>query len=249
MSRPSRSQAERKLDARRTQLQAEGADDLRLEVLDRARRFKRTWIELAEALKKVRDRHAYERWGYPDLHSYASHELQIKAATVDKLMLSFHTLERHAPQVLQRDGIREPIPSQQAVSYFANVLEREPANASAEVDTEERAQALQELRSAVFDDPQPVTELRRRFDPVLRPKPEHVQEQQLLRKLGAAADKVSELMSQVDGLSPSRVRRVEAALDALREDLGKLAHDAQARGGTSQGRASPGGKLGNSDSP
>ena len=49
--------------------------------------------------------------GCNDIYAYAAHELEIKSATVDKLTGTFAVMQEHAPQVLQRDGIAQPIPS------------------------------------------------------------------------------------------------------------------------------------------
>ena len=48
------------------------ADDPdRAEVLNRARRFKASWIELAEALTDVRRHSHWKRWGFASLEEYA----------------------------------------------------------------------------------------------------------------------------------------------------------------------------------
>src|SRR5687767_8775032 len=99
-----------KLDALAQMLERTGDDPQRLELVHRAQRFKRSWLELAEALQALSRSRAYEAWGYADLREYCSKELLIRSATVDKLLLSFSTLERHAPEVLERDGVARNIP-------------------------------------------------------------------------------------------------------------------------------------------
>jgi hypothetical protein len=62
----------RQLDEREALLEQQGAEPLRLEMLRLARSFKRSWIEMAEALVRLRDSRAYEGWGYPDLYAYCA---------------------------------------------------------------------------------------------------------------------------------------------------------------------------------
>ena len=73
-------------------LEAEGADELRVHVVRRAREFKRSWVNMAEALVEVRNRESYLDWGYEDFYSYCSLELQLKQATADKLTGSYVAL-------------------------------------------------------------------------------------------------------------------------------------------------------------
>jgi GTP cyclohydrolase I len=64
-----------KLDALAQMLERTGEDPLRLELVHRAQRFKRSWVELAEALHELRGNRGYEAWGYADLHEYCAKEL------------------------------------------------------------------------------------------------------------------------------------------------------------------------------
>ena len=112
----------KKIDALAELLERTGGDAERLEVVRRTQRFKRSWIELAEALAKVRSSQSYTRWGYNDFYKYCSAELTLKRVTVDKLVLSFHTIRSHAPEVLEWDGVAKVIPSYEAVDYFSRAV-------------------------------------------------------------------------------------------------------------------------------
>lgn len=207
-----------KLDALEQMLER-GDDPQRLELVRRAQRFKRSWVELAEALASLRKNHAYERWGYGDLMDYCSKELQIRSATVDKLLLSLSTVQVHAPEVLKRDGVARDIPSLDAVDYFGRALgtEEKPGPVR-RLDASE--DVIEQLRTAVFDEGQGVRELRQTFTPLLRP--ERViahDEDDVARKAKAAAQKLLELVPNVSGVSEARVGRVIAVLEALLRDL------------------------------
>ena len=210
-----------KLDALAQMLERTGDDPQRLELVRRAQRFKRSWLELAEALQELSRSRAFETWGYADLREYCSKELSIRSATVDKLLLSFSTLERHAPEVLERDGVARNIPSLDALDFFSRALGDEqrpgPLRRLDAPDDLER-----QLRSAVFEEGQSVRELRDRFNPVLRPRPEEEETHDLARKAQAAAKRLHELVPEVPGLTEARVGRVLAVLEALLNDLGAL---------------------------
>jgi hypothetical protein len=211
-----------------------GADPERLDIVRRAQRFKRSWVELAEGLSALRKSRAYEGWGYADLHEYCQKELHLKPATIDKLVLSYGTLRRHAPDVLEHDGISREIPSLESVDYYSRALGvRDPdQEAPARRRLDAPKAVLDELRTAVFDEARPVTELRKRFDTVFRPKREGDPEQEVLKKTRALAEKLSEAVSAAPGLSEKRVARVMAMVEALVRDLDELIDEDESRSGT-----------------
>jgi hypothetical protein len=201
-------------------LEAEGADELRVHVVKRAQGFKRSWVLMAEALVEVRNREAYLDWGYQDFYSYCSYELQLKQATADKLTGSYIALERHAPSVLKRDGLNERIPTCDAVDYFARALRKGPSN-----DADDPAVApevVEELRHAVFEEGAPVSDLRKRFNPVLHPKPEGSEELDAIRRTTAGVRRLERSIEEIEGLRRSTLRSALEALETLREELTEL---------------------------
>lgn len=216
------------LEALADKLERNGGDPARVDIVRRAERFKRSWVELAEGLWKLRKQRKYESWGYSDLHDYCQKELQIKPVTIDKLMLSYGTLRSHAPDVLSRDGVSREIPSLEAVDYFSRARppsEGEDAafsNGSARRRLDAPQSVLDELRSAVFDEGRSVGELRKRFDPILRPKPPENEQAEVPRKAKALAERLVEAVQQTPGLSEKRVARVIAMVEALVRDLDEL---------------------------
>ena len=207
-------------------LQAQGADELRVHLVRRAREFKRSWVMMAEALVEARNREAYLSWGYEDFYSYCALELQLKRATADKLTGSYVALKRHAPSVLKRDGLNERIPTCDAVEYFAKALHEEPGR-------EEDARAIDpavvdELRHAVFEEGAPVTELRKRFNPVFHPRPEGAEQMEAIRRATATARRLERMIEAIDGLHRPTVRAALDSLEALREELTELLGRAKA---------------------
>ncbi|MBX7084772.1 MAG: hypothetical protein K1X88_36545 [Nannocystaceae bacterium] len=221
-----------KLEALLRRLERSGAEAARLDTLRCAQQFKRSWVELAGKLVAVRRDRAFEPWGYDDFYRYCAEELQLRRATVDKLTISFSTLERVAPQVLTWDGVAKTIPSYEAVDYLSRAM-RLPPDPRLEPEQERPRrrdtspepprEVIKELRQAVFDEGQTVAELRKRFDPVLYPKPKGAEKLELIVRAGGLARKLAELLPEIDGLSDKRAAAVEQALGGLRQELEALA--------------------------
>ena len=223
----------KKIDEVAALLEKTGGDAQRLEVVRRTQKFKRSWIELAEALTKVRATRSFARWGFEDFYAYCSSELTLKRATVDKLTISYNTIQTHAPEVLEWDGVAKAIPSYDAVDYFSRAVgpandpepegDEPPARGRKPASAPRDPELVREMKSAVFDEGQPVAELRKRFDPVLHPRPKGADRLELLTKASACARKLAELLPDIDGLPEKRVRKLEEELGALRENLESLA--------------------------
>jgi hypothetical protein len=230
----------RKLDALAALLERTGGDPKRIEAVRRAQNFRRSWIDLAEILCQVRARGLHEKWGYADFYDYAQDELTLKRATVDKLTISYNTLERHAPEVLQRDGVATRIPDYDALEYYHRTVgelesvsesDEEAANEDPERQRPRRGRVPQlpspelreEFEEAVFNEGQPLGELRRRFDQHFFPRPKGAEELDRIKKANATAKKLAELLTEIDGLPEPLVRKLEAELGKLRAQLDDLA--------------------------
>lgn len=218
--------ATEKIEALLARLEETGADPKRLDALRCTQRFKRSWVELAQTLVDLRSSGNHAAWGFEDFYQYCAQELCLKRPTVDKLTISFSTLQRLAPKVLQWDGIEKEIPSYQAVDYFSKAMgqaDRKTRAANQPPDAAPPREVIKELRHAVFDEGQSVAELRRRFDPILHPKPEGSAQLDTINKTLAAARKLAELLPDIDGLEDKRIAGVEKTLGGLRQDLEDLA--------------------------
>lgn len=214
------------LDRTAEELAAQGADGLRLELVRRARSFKRSWVDMAEALVRARNQGSYKDWGYQDFFGYCAIELQLKQATVEKLTASFSTLERHAPTVLDRDGLAKQIPGMDCVDYFARALAEPdslPAKQRSQRVAEPPPEVLEDLRKAVFDEQLPVSQLRKKFDPILKPKTDEDARMEQLHKTSATVKRLVLLLENADFVEPDRKRSILADLDELSRELDSAA--------------------------
>ncbi|MCA9720729.1 MAG: hypothetical protein H6713_37475 [Myxococcales bacterium] len=240
----------KKIDQLAELLEKTGGDAQRLDVVKRTQKFKRSWIELAEALAKVQRERAYTRWGFKDFFEYCSAELTIKKATAEKLVLSYTTIRRHAPEVLKWDGVARTIPSYEAVDYYSRAVgpfideggdgdagDDAPPRPRSRIQVEPTPELMAEMKQAVFDEGKPVGELRKRFDPVIYPKPKAAEKLEVVRKANATAKKLAELLPDIDGLDPKRVRQLDEQLGALREQLDAIAEPLKEKVARAQKRA------------
>jgi len=209
-------QTERKLEAK---MDAFAGDPERVDVLGKARDFKRSWIELAEALTRVRDRATWEAWGYKTFEAYCRQELHLKTPTVSKLVGSFAFLQTQAPKVLER--AREPVdarplPSMQAVDFIARAEERGAAPPD----------AMKEMRKAVFEEGTEAPALSRRFKQVAFPVNDQQKRDRLKAQLVSTARRMAALIAEPDvPVSRQVCLEVEEALGAL---LGAMDESEQA---------------------
>jgi hypothetical protein len=192
-------------------------EQLRMRAVEKARAFKRSWVDMAETLVEIRNRRAYEAWGYETLHGYALEELHIKRATVDKLTGSYYTLEQHAPHVLEWDGVAKQVPEIEAIEYFAKAID------PPEKEARPSRKVVEELKQAIFEEQASAPSLRRRFNPILHPKEEGDDRRALLDRVRSSAERLSAMIPGVDGLSEQRVDQVTSALEELKRDLDLLA--------------------------
>ncbi len=193
----------------------------RMEVVSRARAFKRSWVDMAEALVEVRSQGYHKRWGYETVHGYALEELNIKRSTVDKLTGSYQALEQQVPHVLQWDGVAQSMPELDAVEYFARAVDP-PAPKNGAAPAPPPREVIDELKQAIFEDQVGSPSLRRRFNPILNPKPETDAKRELLTRVQSSARRLEQMLSEIEGLSEERVEQVTNALEELRRDIAAL---------------------------
>jgi hypothetical protein len=191
-------------------IRAHAGDPERVLVLERAKRFKRTWIELAEALVRVREAETHRRWGYGSFDEYVTRELRLKRGTVDKLCASYGFLRANAPRLLRDapDDVVGPVPTWQAVDFVARAEERGAAPPA----------VLAEMKRAAFDDGAPAPLLARRYREVAFPLADDERRARLRQQIVAAGRRLADLVAEPDaGLPRGLGERALALLGELVE--------------------------------
>jgi hypothetical protein len=194
-----------------TRIAAFQGDEERVDVLQRARRFKASWIELGEALSRVMSSERFKEWGYASFEDYCSKELHIRRETAFKLTGSYTFLKSRAPDVLRRDGMRAPIPPMESVSFWRRAEEESEAEAPAE--------ALKELRRAVVDEGAPAASLKRRYKEVFFPTGDEEKKDRDRSAVLSAAQKLLELLADARSVPKTLAADVEEQLGRLIQTL------------------------------
>jgi hypothetical protein len=78
---------------------------LRYHVLESAKNFKSSWIDLGRALYSVWKDKMYKLWGYATFEAYSGREIGIRKQTAMKLLKSYYFLEKEEPQYLREEYI------------------------------------------------------------------------------------------------------------------------------------------------
>jgi hypothetical protein len=187
-------------------------DPERADTLNKARAFKRTWLELAEALAKVQHDGAWQRWGFADFDAYCRKELHLRSSTVAKLLGSYRFLETSAPRVLERahasggEGSISQIPSMAAVEFVQRATER----AAADPET------LESIQTMAFDEGAEAPMLARRFKDVAFPESTGDRKERLRQQLAQAARRLSALVAEEDApISKKLAIQVEETIGEL----------------------------------
>jgi len=182
-------------------------DPERAELIARTRRFKASWLELAEALTHVRKHDTWRNWGFESFEAYATRELKLRQETVDKLTGSYAFLQKRAPNVLKRDGVIDAIPSYQAIDFLRRVEEKEDAPEDAVVA----------IRKKVLEEGVPLPSVSREYKDVVFPIDEEAKDKRDKVAIRHAAHKLKDALASTRAVSKTLASDLTEKLDALIE--------------------------------
>jgi hypothetical protein len=192
---------------------AVAADPERADTLAKARAFKRTWLELAEALTRCADKRLWEKWGFSDFDAYCRKELHLKGSTVAKLLGSYRFLESSAPRVIERartDHFESPIPSLATVDFVQKATEKGQAD----------EETLQTIHRIAFEEGGEAPVLKSKFGEVVFPVTPTEKKEKLRTQITAAARRLSSLIAEDGAPVPKQLAiRIEEVVGDLLETL------------------------------
>lgn len=97
-------------------------NSLRYQVLNSAKNFKTSWIELGRGLYSVFKDKMFKEWGFNSFDAYAAKEIGIRKPTAMKLLRSYFFLEKEEPAYLKKDYLESvstaSVPSYEAVDVL-----------------------------------------------------------------------------------------------------------------------------------
>jgi hypothetical protein len=122
---------------------------LRRHVLESARNFKSSWVELGRSLYSVFKNKSYKEWGFSTFDAYTQKEIGIKKPTAMKLLRSYYFLEKEEPSYLKKD-YSESLEAAKLPGYEAVDLLRKAKEKKA-LDEEDYSRIKQDIFSGGKD--------------------------------------------------------------------------------------------------
>lgn len=189
--------------------EAHADDPERVEVLNRTRRFKMSWIELAEALTEIRRANSWQRWGFKSFEQYYKNELHLRQDTVDKLTGSYLFLKNKAPQVLERDAVDAVMPNYQAIDFLRRA--EEVPDAPVEV--------VDSVRHKVLEEGVKASAIPREMREAIFPTAPEVQQKRETSQIRGMASRLRTLLGAARAIPPELYSELDAMLEKLIEAL------------------------------
>ncbi len=193
-------------------MEAMDSSSLRYHILESARNFKRSWIELGRSLYSVWKDKMYKEWGYINFDIYVSREIGIRKQTAMKLLKSYYFLEKEEPQYLKAD-YAEAASAAQIPSYESVDLLRQAKNKKV-LDEDD----YNNLKKEIFEKGRDAQELKKNLGVIIRQRqelePEEAQEKRKLAALRRLLGQLRLLKQEIEVLKMLPMPLIKE-LDAL----------------------------------
>jgi hypothetical protein len=92
----------RSLEAIEEKMSGMDTESLRFQILNSAKNFKTSWIDLGQALYSVWKDKLFKDWGFLTFDAYTSKEIGIRKNTALKLLKTYYFLEKEEPHMVNR---------------------------------------------------------------------------------------------------------------------------------------------------
>lgn len=142
------------------------ADSLRYHVLESAKGFKTSWIELGRALYSVWKDKLYKEWGYANFDTYIVREIGIRKQTSMKLLKSYYFLEKEEPEYLKNDYLKGRNPAE--VPGYESIDVLRMAKNKKTLDSKDYAN----LKKEIFEEGKDPVQLKRDLTALIRQRNE-----------------------------------------------------------------------------
>jgi hypothetical protein len=211
----------RSLENLEEKMKAVDAHSLRHHILEHARNFKSSWVELGRALYTVWKDKMYKEWGFGDFDIYVSKEIGIRKNTALKLLRSYYFLEKEEPGYVKKEYIENAqvasIPQYEAVNTLRS------AKGKGAIDARE----YERLKKDVFEKGRDAQEIKRDVTSLIRQReeldPEEAREQKrsaVLRRLVGVLKSLKQ-EGEVGKLLPvGIIKETEHLIEELEAELG-----------------------------
>ena len=185
---------------------------LRYHILESAKNFKCSWIELGRSLYSVYKDKAFKEWGYLNFDVYVSREIGIRKQTAMKLLKSYYFLEKEEPQYLKSDYTDSAktacIPSYESVDILRQAKNKKGLDADDYTN----------LKKEIFEKGRDACEIKKNLGVIIRSRQE-LDPQEVQEKKKRAT--VNRLLGQLRSLT-QEVKVLKLLPFALIKDLDAL---------------------------
>jgi len=150
-------------------------DSLRYHVLESAKNFKTSWVELGRALYSVWKDKSYKEWGFINFDTYSSKEIGIRKQTALKLLRSYYFLEKEEPEYLKQETETALLPTYESVDVLRLAKNKKALD----------AHDYQNLKKSVFEKGKDVREVKKDLVSLMRQRQELEPEEARVKRKGA----------------------------------------------------------------
>lgn len=188
-------------------------ESLRYRVLECAKTFKSSWIELGRHLYAVYKDKLYRDWGHSTFEVYCAKEIGVRQQTAVKLLKSYYFLEKEEPEYLKNREEEKPA----ATPSFESVNALRLAKSSERITEQD----YKKIREDVLEKANEPTDVKKKIKYLLKPAP--VKElPEADRRNDAAKKMVSYLENSLSDFSnlsfPAKIlKKIEDLLDILQD--------------------------------
>ena len=173
---------------------------MRYHILESAKNFKLSWIELGRSLYTVWRDKMYKSWGYTEFDTFTAKEIGIKKPTAMKLLRSYYFIEKEEPHLIRQNSA-EPgdvatIPNYETVDVLRQ------AKAKKGLQEED----YQKIKKEVFESNKDVREVKKDLTALIRQREEVSPEEAWQRKRGVVIKRcITTLKSLKDEIKVSKI--------------------------------------------
>jgi hypothetical protein len=139
---------------------------LRYHILESAKNFKSSWIELGRSLYAAYKDKMYKEWGYVNFDVYVSREIGIRKQTAMKLLKSYYFLEKEEPQYLKEEYAASAQAAQLPSYESVNILRQ--AKNNKELDEND----YQDLKKEIFEKGRDAQDIKKNLGVIIRQRQE-----------------------------------------------------------------------------
>jgi hypothetical protein len=214
------SYATKKMEAMEYKIKETADNPVRQHVLQTAKEFKSSWIELGRALYSVHRDKLYKEWGFATFEAYTSKEIGVRNQTAMKLLRSYYFLEKEEPGFLKSENGEQTEPARIPSYESVNVLRMAKNNKDLDNDDYEN------LKKGVFSEGKDALEVRKDLTSIIRERkelePEEAREEKRLVVIRRFLSTLKSLKLELETtkmLPASLTKDVSALIKRVEEEM------------------------------